>query len=169
MSTFDYTLRKQMYVDLIASYKTVAKYCWTQAEAYEKMVNHPAPRFYVSPKQARQIIAPMLRGDFERVNMMLPLRRMQYYELFKIVVRMAENPIYIGKSLSYLIQHAIMQPAPRFYISPERAKHLRCWLKNGVIDENGKIDDEKLPSYKNTREYQRKKREERKKWTLEKM
>jgi Na+-transporting NADH:ubiquinone oxidoreductase subunit C len=38
-----------------------------------------------------------------------------------------------------------------------------------IFDENGKVIDAKLPSYVNTREKNRKKSKERKKWMLEKM
>ena len=111
------------------------------------------------------MLAPMVRGDFERVNFMLPLRRRMYYSLFDEFVKLAEKPMFCNKSVWFIVQHAVVRPAPEFFISAGRCKHLRCWLKAGVIDERtGKIDQERLPSYARTREYQRKKREERKKW-----
>lgn len=168
----DYSLRKQMYHDLIEAYKQVAPHCWTQQEAYVRMVKQPAPRYYVTAKQAYQVIAHMVRGDFERVNMMLPLRRRMYYTLFDEFVALCEKPTFYGKSVWFIIQHAVERPAPEFFISPERAKHVRSWLKSGVIDEEGRVDDSRLPSYRRTREYQRRKREERKerkRWIAEKM
>ena len=163
----DYSLRKQFYHDLIEAYKRVAPNCWTQYEAYERMVKEPAPRYYVSAKQAYQVMSHMVKGDFERVNMMLPLRRRMYYSLYDEFVSLCEKPMYYNKSLWFIVQHAVARPAPEFFISAERAKHIRSWLKSGVLDEDGKIDQTRIPSYVRTREYQRKKREERKKWMSE--
>lgn len=161
-----------MYKDLMDAYKKVAPLCWTQQEAYNRMVKQPAPRYYVTAKQAYQVIARMAKGDFERVNMMLPLRRRMYYTLFDEFVRLCEKPTFYGTSVWFIVQHAVERPAPEFFISPERAKHLRIWLKSGVIDDDGRVDERRLPSYVRTREYQRKKRIERKewkKWIAEKM
>jgi hypothetical protein len=136
------------------------------------MVNEPAPRYYVSPKQASQNIALMVRGDFSRIEMMMPLRREMYYSLFKVVQELSEKREFIGKSLSYIMKFAVVQPAPKFFISPIRGCIIRGFIKNGVFDENGKVIDAKLPSYVNTREKNRKRtkeRKERKKWTLEMM
>lgn len=162
-----------MYHDLMEAYKQVAPHCWTQHEAYERMVKQPAPRYYITPKQAFLVIARMVKGDFERVNMMLPLRRKMYYSLFDEFVKLCEKPSFYGKSVSYICQFLVERPAPEFFIAPDRARHLRCWIKNGVIDEEGKVVESRLQSYVRTREFQRKKREERKekmkKWIAEKM
>lgn len=155
--TNDYSMRQQMHRDIIEAYKAVAPFCWTQHEAYERLVKQPAPRYYVTPKQAYQVLLPMMKGDFEMVNMMLPLRRKMYYTLFDEVTKMVEKPSFRNKSLRYIMQFAVLRPAPEFFISAERAKHLRIWLKNGVIGADGRIVEDKLPSYRNTREYQRKK------------
>ena len=163
----DYSLRKQMYHDLIEAYKAVAPHCWTQGEAYERMVKQPAPRYYVTPKQAYQVIAKMVKGDFEMVNMMLPLRRKMYYALYDEFVSLCEKPMFYGKSVWFIMQHAVSRPAAEFYISAERAKHIRCWLKTGVIDDEGRIVESRLPSYARTREYHRNKRERKKQWMLE--
>ena len=172
MSKVNYDISKQMQHDLIAAYKRVCGNCWSQHQAYVRMVNEPAPRYYVSPKQASQIISLMVRGDFSKVEMMLPMRREMYYSLFKVVQELSEKREFIGKSLSYIMKFAVVQPAPKFFISPIRGSIIRGFIKNGVFDENGKVIDEKLPSYVNTRENNRKRtkeRKERKKWTLEKM
>jgi hypothetical protein len=172
MSKVNYDISKQMQQDLIAAYKRVCGNCWSQQQAYERMVNEPAPRYYVSAKQASQNIALMVRGDFSRIEMMMPLRREMYYSLFKVVQELSEKREFIGKSLSYIMKFAVVQPAPKFFISPIRGCIIRGFIKNGVFDENGKVIDAKLPSYVNTREKNRKRtkeRKERKKWMLEKM
>lgn len=172
MSKTNYDISKQMQQDLIAAYKRVCGSCWSQHQAYERMVNEPAPRYYITPRQASQNIAMMVRGDFSRVDMMMPLRREMYYSLFGVVQQLSEKREFIGKSLSYIMRFAVIQPAPKFFISPTRGSIIRGFIKNGVFDENGKVRDEKLPSYVTTRENNRKRtkeRKERKKWTLEMM
>lgn len=168
MSKVNYDTTKQMQQDLIAAYKRVCGDCWSQQQAYERMVTEPAPRYYVSPRQASQIIALMVRGDFSRVDTMLPLRREMYYSLFNVVQQLSEKREFIGKSLSYIMRFAVVQPAPRFFISPVRASIIRGFIRNGVFDEDGKVIDEKLPSYVRTRENNLKKYKKKKKWMLEK-
>lgn len=156
-----------MHIDLIEAYKRVCGKCWSQHEAYERMVLEPAPRYYVSAKHAHQIIAPMVKGDFEMVNLMLPMRREMYYSLFEVVLRLSEQKEFRGKSLNYIMPFAITQPAPRFFISPTRARIIRNFLKNGIFDEQGKVIEEKLPSYTRTRVNKQLKMEAHKKWMLE--
>lgn len=141
-----------MQQDIIAAYKQVCGHAFSQRDAYEKTVTHPAPRYYVSAKQASQVIAPMMRGDFDRVNLMWPLRKQMYYNLFDEVVKLSEKREFIGKSLSYIVRFAVLQPAPRFYIKWEQAKRIRIWLKKGYYDENGKVKDDKVPYYKKCRD-----------------
>ena len=169
MSKENFDISKQMQHDLIEAYKQVCPTCWSQQQAYERMVMQPAPRYYISPKQACSVISKMMRGDFEVVDVMMPLRKEMYYALFNEVIRLSEKRDFIGKSLSYIMKHAVAQPAPRFYIGPTRAKIIRGFIRNGVFDEEGRVRDDKLPSYVNTRENKRKRVEERKKWMLEKM
>ena len=79
---------------------------------------------------------------------------------------MTERTEYYGKSLSYIMKFAVLRPAPKFFISPTRAKIIRNSVRNGVYDEDGKVIDAKQPSYITCRERKRKKMEERRKWML---
>lgn len=174
MSKTNYDISRQMQHDLMEAYKRVSTDSWSQAEAYRRMVEEPAPRYYISPKQASQNIALMVRGDFRKVDKMSPLRKEMYYELFKVVQQLSEKREFIGKSLSYIMKFAVIQPAPRFFISPIRGKIIRWFIKRRIVDEEGKVIDEKLPSYARTREgnsrknKQRQKRKEKRKWMQEK-
>ena len=135
----NYSISKQMYEDLIKAYIQVAPHSWTQKDAFEKTVKQPAPRFYVSPKQAAQIISPMLRGDFSKVDSMLPNRRRMYYCLYNRVVEMSEGWQFVNKSLSYIMQYAVVTPAPEFFISCTHMTKIRTFLKLGHIDEEGRV------------------------------
>lgn len=117
----------------MAAYIDVCGSCYSQKEAYEKTAAHPAPRYYISPKQALQVISPMTKGDFELVEMMQPRRRKLYESLFKEVDKMSELREYQGKSLSYILQFAVLRPAPEFFIGWDRVKQIRLRLKKEAM------------------------------------
>lgn len=131
---------KQMHADTIKAYCKVleTEKCWTMEQACAKAVKLPAPRYYVTPKQAFMVITRMIRGDFEQVNLMMPLKRRMYYSLYETVVKMTEQRAFIGKSLWYIMQYAVTQPAPEFFIKPHTLYYNRLLMKQGRIDENGK-------------------------------
>ena len=135
----DYDISRQQQDDLIKAYNSVAPHCWSQREAYRKAVLQPAPRYYVSAKQAAQVISPMVRGNFNRVNMMMPNRRRMYYSLFQKVIELSEKRCFIGKSLAYIMQFAVASPAPEFFCSPDVLHMVRSFLKNNHYDEDGKV------------------------------
>lgn len=135
----DYDISKQFQDDLIKAYNAVAPHCWSQSEAYEKAVKQPAPRYYITPRQAAQIISPMVRGDFEKVNMMLPNKRRMYYSLFQKVIELSEKRCFIGKSLTYIMQYAVSQPAPEFFVTGYTVEQVRRYIKKGYLDDEGKV------------------------------
>lgn len=134
----DCDISKQMYSDLIKAYCKACDNSWTMMEACNKAVRMPAPRFYITPKQARTILAPMMRGDFERVDLYDPLKRKMYYELFDVVVKMCDKREFIGKSLCYIVQFAVMQPASQFFIDGHTLYCIRQDLRMGRVTEEGK-------------------------------
>ena len=139
----DYDITRQMQDDLIRAYNQVAPHCWLQEDAYKQAVKQPAPRYYVSPKQAAQVISPMVRGYFQKVDMMLPNRRRMYYSLFQKVVELSEKRSFIGKSLTYIMQYAVSSPAPEFFCSFEKLHEVRSFIKNGKLDEEGRVINHK--------------------------
>lgn len=139
MSKNNYDISRQMQDDLIKAYcKACAEGSWTMFDACAKAVKMPAPRFYVSAKQAYQIISPMVKGDFERVDLFDPLRRQMYYELFDIVMKLTEKREFIGKSLWHIMPFAVIQPASRFFIKPHSLYVIRQHIKTGKMTEEGK-------------------------------
>lgn len=135
----DYDISKQFQDDLIKAYNSVAPFSWSQEEAYRKAVKQPAPRYYISPAQAAQILSPMVRGDFSRVNEMMPNRRRMYYSLFERVIELSEKRAFIGKGLKYIVQFAVSSPAPEFFCSYHTLDKIRDWLKHGNLDEEGRV------------------------------
>jgi hypothetical protein len=149
--TNDYSIRKQMQDDLIAAYKRVCGHCYTQQQAYERTVKEPAPRYYVSVKRAYQTLLPMMRGDFDRVNLMEPNSRRMYYSLFRKVVELNETK-YPNKSLWFIVPFALTSPAPEFFIGWKQCKRIRMWIKNGIILPDGRVDLSRAPSYSKRKE-----------------
>lgn len=136
----DPTILRQLHADMIKAYCQVLdeERCWTMMDACAKAVKRPAPRYYVTPKQAFMVISPMMKGDFEDFNMMMPLKRKMYKSLFDTVMKMLEQRAFAGKSLWHIMQYAVTQPAPEFFIKPHTMYYTRLLLKKGRIDENGR-------------------------------
>ncbi|MCR5270568.1 MAG: hypothetical protein K6D91_06075 [Prevotella sp.] len=155
---YDYDISRQLQDDLIKAYNKVAHLCWSQAEAYQKTVIQPAPRFYVSPKQALQIISPMVKGDFSRVELMRPIKKRMYYALYDVVVKLSEKRQFVGKSLFYILQFAVLSPAPEFYISPVNFSLIRAGMIKGTISDDGR--PMKTEAQKRSYEKLKKKRKE---------
>lgn len=119
-------LREEMKRDLMKVYREV---CLTfngnkQYDAYRLTVTHPAPRFYVDAKWAMQRVAPMLRGDRSGLENVRPLTRQMYEDLFEVVVELSRKERFYGASTYHIIRHAVMEPAPRFYIEEPRMRQI---------------------------------------------
>lgn len=153
----DYDISKQFQDDLIKAYNSVVTSCWFQEDAYKKAVKQPAPRYYISANQARQILVPMFRGDFSRVDMMMPNRRRMYYSLFNKVIDLSEKRAFIGKSLKYIVQFAVSSPAPEFFCSHHTMDKVRDFLKNNHFDDEGRREN--IPCRVKAYEKLKKKRE----------
>lgn len=138
MSKTNYDISKQMQTDLIKAYCKACDGAWTMQDACAKAVKMPAPRFYLTAKQAYQVISPMVRGNFEHVNQFNPLRRDMYYELFDVVMKLTERREFIGKSLWYIMPFAVTQPASQFFIKPHSLYCIRQYIKTGRIGDDGK-------------------------------
>lgn len=118
--------KQTMKDDLMRVYREVVSTCdcKTQKDAYRMTVEHRAPRFYVDARWAHQRISPMMRGDRSELEKMSPLARAQYEALFDIVLRMSQEEKFWGRRLYYIVQQAVQQPAPRFYISAKRMEQI---------------------------------------------
>lgn len=138
----NYDISKQMQDDLIEAYKIAAKKAWTHKDACKLAAKMPAPRYYVSPKQAYQIIAEMIKGNFGKVDIMLRNRKRMYYSLYDTVLQLSEKRAFAGKSLWYIMPFAVTSPAPEFFISGSSVSRIRRWIRTGVIDDTGKTSYE---------------------------
>ena len=103
----------------------------SQTEVYEKVVKHPAPRFYVDPRMAHLVISPMMRGDNSPLEKMGALKRQMYHDLYDVVMRLTQVKRFWHKSIYYILKEAVLEPAPRFYISSDR---MRMIWKEEVVE-----------------------------------
>lgn len=82
----------------------------------------PAPRYYVTAKQAYQVLLPMVEGNLTNYRKMSPRRQRLYKSLYDKVMEMADKPQYQGKSLWFMIPFAVGSPAPEFFVSEKWAR-----------------------------------------------
>lgn len=158
MSKTDYSISKQMQDDLIRAYCQSCDGAWKYDDAYKRVAKMPAPRYYITAKQAYQVVAKMIKGQFSHVDHMAPNKRRMYYSLFHKVIELSEQHTFIGKSLWYIIGHAVVSPAPEFFISYETVGRIRRGIKHGEYDDDGR----QVIPYCSRPRYQRIKEERRK-------
>lgn len=121
--------KEEMKRDLMKVYREVTSEgeFRSQQEAYKRVVEHPAPRFYVDAKWAHQRLSPMMRGDRSGLEKMNPLTRQMYEDLFDVVVKLSQKDYFYSRKLYRIVQFAILEPAPRFYINEDTMR--KMWKK----------------------------------------
>lgn len=132
--------RQQMSQDLMKVYREVVQEVplgITQTEIYEMVVAHPAPRFYIDPRMAHIRLSPMMRGDYTELEKLKPLRQKMYKDLFEVVMRLSQKSRYWRKSLYYILKDAVLEPAPRFYISQDTMRQI--WKKKSIEERKARM------------------------------
>ena len=117
--------RQQMSKDLMKVYHEVYQDVpigTTQTEVYEMVVAHPAPRFYIDPRRAHARIAKLMRGETGEWEKLTPLKKQMYNDLFNVVQRLSHKKPY--RSLYAVLKDAVLEDAPRFYISAKRMSQI---------------------------------------------
>lgn len=121
-------------MDLMKAYSKVAHHCFTQKQAYQRTVMQPAPRFYITSKQAYQVVSKMIKGDFSEVDSMIPTRKRMYYEIFDRTMEAIQKRGYSGKSLHHIMPYIVIQPAPEFYMTYRGFEKIFQFMKHGRLD-----------------------------------
>lgn len=124
MARRGFQLTVQMRDDLMKTYREVYASCHSQAEAYRKTVKHQAPRYYVSPRQAYNILRLMVQGGKTVLVNMTPTRKRMYLDLFDKLQVLTQRKEFIGKSLWFICQFLVAEPAPEFYFDEESMRVL---------------------------------------------
>lgn len=129
MTKINFELIERQRDDLMKAYRAIAPTCHSQQEAYEKVVKSPAPRYYVSPKQAYRKLEKMVVGDFSTVDNMKPNKRRMYYSLYDKLMEMSQKKEFLGKSLWFICQFLVSEPAPEFFIKPKNMMFIFNYCK----------------------------------------
>lgn len=124
MTKKNYDLTLELRDDLIAAYKEVYRKCWSQKEAWKKTAEHPAPRYYVTAKEAYEKLRHMVRGDTSVVDRLGYSKRRMYYSLFNKLEEMTQRRELIGKSLWFICPLLVAEPAPEFFVKPSTVKDI---------------------------------------------
>lgn len=88
-------------------------------------VNTPASRFWVSAERAMVVVARMYKGD--TLEDMRPSKQEMFKEIFQRVVRLREQMP--DTPLLHIVEMAVTQPAPKFYLTPQSAKVIICRIR----------------------------------------
>lgn len=90
-------------------------------DVYRNIVNMPSKRFWVSGVRASIVVSALLRGE-DVMNKMHPSKREMYTEIYRrVLVLRVDRP---QNSVLELCEVVIDSPAPKFYMSPARARVL---------------------------------------------
>lgn len=85
---------------------------------WEKIVNSPCERFWVSDNRAAIVIASMLKGD--RLTGMRPTKRRMYEEIYRRTLeKMALAP---DRPLLHIVGEVVEERAPQFYLTAVSAR-----------------------------------------------
>lgn len=119
--------------DLMRAYNEYIASCEhiSMPDVYNKIVEMPSCRFWVSDKRADTVTSAMMRGE-ARLESMWPLKREMYEEIYRRVSALREE--YPNLSNFELCAIVVAQPAPKFYLTPGTAKTMVCkarkeWIK----------------------------------------
>lgn len=103
-------------------------------EIGEKIVNSPAPRFWVSEERAAAVVSSIMRGK-PILDTMRPTKREMFLEIHRRVVALKEQ--HPDWTLCALVLKVVNSPAPKFYMRPSSALERLFKIRNGWY-ENGK-------------------------------
>lgn len=100
-------------------------------EIGEKIVNSPAPRFWVSEERAAAVVSAIMRGK-PVLETMRPTKREMFEEIHRRVVALKEaHPDW---HLCQLVFKVVNSPAPKFYMEASSALERLFKIRNGWYD-----------------------------------
>ena len=111
--------------DLMRAYDEYIESCdyIRMPDVYNNIVNMPSRRVWVSDIRAALVVSAMMKGK-AHLEKMCPSKREMYEEIYSRVMVMYTD--YPDKTISELCSMVVMQPAPKFYLTPGSAKIMVC-------------------------------------------
>lgn len=95
----------------------------TCQQAIKQAVDSPTSHYYVSLVEVYREIQNILHGR-QPSPRMKELRRRQIEDIYRVYQELASKPTFKGASPFFIVQFAIAEPAPRFYLSYSRARDI---------------------------------------------
>lgn len=123
--------------DLMRAYDEYISSCdyIRMPDVYNNIVNMPSRRFWVSDIRAALVVSAIIRGE-AKLESMWPQKREMYLEIYNRVMALGKE--YPEKSISELCAMVVVQPAPKFYLTPGSAKMMVCKARKRWIKEKWK-------------------------------
>lgn len=123
-TTFEYEAERNR--DLMRAFReTLGETGRPLRSIYERVVEKPSCRFWVSEERAAVVISGMHRGG--SIDYMRPLKREMYREIYSRATELlSRRP---DLSLYEAVFETVGSPAPKFYLSPGSAKVIICKIK----------------------------------------
>ena len=87
-------------------------------EVYNRIVNKPSARFWVSDIRAALVVSAIMRGD-ARLEKMWPMKREMFQEIYNRFIALRERVSDL--SISDLCAIVVEHPAPKFSLTAGRA------------------------------------------------
>ena len=99
-------------------------------QIFRRVAESPSSRFWVSEERATLEISRMLVGKS------FPRMRANKREMFQEIFRrfLIERRKFPAMSIPELVSRVIMQPAPKFYLTPRTVGEFIYQIKNGKFD-----------------------------------
>jgi len=100
-------------------------------DIYNKVVQCPSVRFWVSEERAAIVISRMLKGD--DLHYMSRNRQLMFKEIYKRAMEIRKNQPEL--TMFEVAFRVVRQPAPCFYMTPGSAKVYICSVKKKWYEE----------------------------------
>lgn len=121
--------------DLLRAYRTLLEESDViTSEIYERLVEMPSARFWVSEERAAIVVASMMKGD--KLKTHKKNKREMYKEIYRRVMQLKRKKPDL--TLLELVFDVVRKPAPKFYITPGSAEVYICNAKKKWYEERRK-------------------------------
>lgn len=130
---YDFDLRWQFHNDLLKAYRKVAPTCWQQQQAWRRVCESPAPRFYISGHALEEVIRRILYDGMGFLQSMGGNRRRMYEELWVRFSKMVTERPYCNMDMRSVCCILVAQPAPEFYCSPETVRSVFSRMRRKML------------------------------------
>ena len=121
-------IRRQFVSDVCKAMFEARKGFFDVNAAMTKRLCEPAPRFYVTPKHAAEVIYKIIAEGEKALDKYRPLRKQMYLDLYSVYNDFRQKPKFENMPVYKLAEYVVEQQAPQFYIELWTAKNIikRC-------------------------------------------